>query len=393
MRKKVTLYAIADALGLSPSTISRVLNNKGRISPQVRKKVLQKALELGYLSPHSAPSSFRKQPGKIAVIYPRDDCFWKDVGYGVDRGVNYLGHMGIEAEIYRTDGHNVSQQIQILEEFLKRSDLAGVSFVPADFTQLDYYINALFLKGTSVSTFNVDAPLSKRLFYVGQNIYQAGKVAGELFCKILGPHARGKILILSSNKKAPSHLGRWQGLSEYVQENQLQMDVSQVYESQNEDQAYDLICQLLKDQEEFIGIFITTAFGIAGVGRALSEAGGKDLAVVGNDLSEEWMTYLYSGIVDFCLYQNPFLQGYLALRLLANSVFLEKKPVRPLLNVPIIPYSGECLKREALDLGRFLVDELDWTPEREFGNRENDHPETWVPTDFPEETLEPRGRE
>jgi len=48
MGEKVTLHNIAEALGLSPSTVSRALNNKGRVSKQTRERVLEMARQLGY---------------------------------------------------------------------------------------------------------------------------------------------------------------------------------------------------------------------------------------------------------------------------------------------------------------------------------------------------------
>ena len=44
----VTLKDIAEALGLSVTTVSRALTGQGRISSATRDRVLSKALEMGY---------------------------------------------------------------------------------------------------------------------------------------------------------------------------------------------------------------------------------------------------------------------------------------------------------------------------------------------------------
>lgn len=45
---KITLLDIANEANVSPSTVSRVLNNKGRISEETRARVLDVAIQLGY---------------------------------------------------------------------------------------------------------------------------------------------------------------------------------------------------------------------------------------------------------------------------------------------------------------------------------------------------------
>ena len=47
-KSKVLVQDIADALGLSRTTVSKVLNSSGSVSPKTRERVLQKAAELNY---------------------------------------------------------------------------------------------------------------------------------------------------------------------------------------------------------------------------------------------------------------------------------------------------------------------------------------------------------
>ena len=47
-KTKILVQDIADALNLSRTTVSKVLNNSGSVSPQTRERVLHKAAELNY---------------------------------------------------------------------------------------------------------------------------------------------------------------------------------------------------------------------------------------------------------------------------------------------------------------------------------------------------------
>ncbi|WP_299554127.1 LacI family DNA-binding transcriptional regulator [Seonamhaeicola sp.] len=71
MKKKATLQDIANALGISPSTASRALQNNPRISESVRKKVLELANELNYFSNKYPETVLPKKLNAIGVIVPK----------------------------------------------------------------------------------------------------------------------------------------------------------------------------------------------------------------------------------------------------------------------------------------------------------------------------------
>ncbi|HEY9561887.1 MAG TPA: LacI family DNA-binding transcriptional regulator [Anseongella sp.] len=69
----ITIYDIARALGISPSTVSRALKDDTIISSETRKKVQKTAAEMGY-QPNSIASSLRnKKTQTIGVITHRID--------------------------------------------------------------------------------------------------------------------------------------------------------------------------------------------------------------------------------------------------------------------------------------------------------------------------------
>lgn len=62
MGKRVTVYDISERLGLSPSTVSRVLNNSSLISEEKRQLILSTAEEMGYQK-----RIIRKQKGRAII--------------------------------------------------------------------------------------------------------------------------------------------------------------------------------------------------------------------------------------------------------------------------------------------------------------------------------------
>ncbi len=364
MSKKVTLNDIAKELGISLATVSRALNGKGRISKDLRKRIIEKAKELGYLSPRALSYNHRLDK-KMVILFPQDACFWSIVEKGVFDAIASLKEWGMEFKVYRTKGHNLSEQSVALESLLEKERFDALLIVPSDLTKLDYFINAFHIRGVKIATFNVDAPLSKRLFYVGQDYYAAGRMAGELFGVFLG-NKRSKICTITTNKQAPSHVMRWQGLTDFINENRLPYDASWVVEVKNEEEAFEVTSKYLVGEENICGIFMSTAFGNYGVGKALQEAGSrKELVVIGNDLSEEWKPFLEANLINCSLYQFPYLQGFLGVVLLTLCLTGNFPIDAEIINLPVVPLFPESIKGFALeDFERLLSALILW-------NREN----------------------
>ncbi|MEU3464322.1 LacI family DNA-binding transcriptional regulator [Streptomyces sp. NPDC006733] len=66
----MTIYQVAEAAGVSISTVSLALNHPARVNPQTRERVIQVAGELGYRSGAVASERARRSSGRIAVMAP-----------------------------------------------------------------------------------------------------------------------------------------------------------------------------------------------------------------------------------------------------------------------------------------------------------------------------------
>lgn len=79
------LEDVAKALRVSISTVSRSLSNSPRVKPETRKKIQEKAKELGYVPNQIAKSLISGKTGVIGVIIPRyDEPFFIEVCRGID---------------------------------------------------------------------------------------------------------------------------------------------------------------------------------------------------------------------------------------------------------------------------------------------------------------------
>jgi len=68
--RRVNLTDIARACGVAPSTVSRALNNPGRVSAEMHQRISQKAIEMGYASATLPQGPERRARGTIALVVP-----------------------------------------------------------------------------------------------------------------------------------------------------------------------------------------------------------------------------------------------------------------------------------------------------------------------------------
>ena len=73
MKKKTTIYDIAEKLNLTAATVSRALNNNLKISENTRKLVHETALEMNYEQNTLARALKSGKSFNVGVIVPRMD--------------------------------------------------------------------------------------------------------------------------------------------------------------------------------------------------------------------------------------------------------------------------------------------------------------------------------
>src|SRR5829696_10038031 len=67
---KVTLVTVAEAVGVSPATVSNAYNRPGKLSPALRERILATARDLGYPGPDPAARSLRRgRAGCIGLLF------------------------------------------------------------------------------------------------------------------------------------------------------------------------------------------------------------------------------------------------------------------------------------------------------------------------------------
>ena len=71
--KKMTMQDVAERAGVSPKTVSRVINNEPRVSESTRKKIQQIIKELDFQPNKSAQSLAADRSLLIGLLYDNPD--------------------------------------------------------------------------------------------------------------------------------------------------------------------------------------------------------------------------------------------------------------------------------------------------------------------------------
>ena len=92
MDKEVTIYDIAGRLGISPTTVSRALNNHKAVNEQTKQRIFKEAKEMGYRSNIFASNLRSKRTNTIGVIVPRlNSPFQSSAIAGMEKIANESG--------------------------------------------------------------------------------------------------------------------------------------------------------------------------------------------------------------------------------------------------------------------------------------------------------------
>ena len=133
--------------------------------------------------------------------------------------------------------------------------------------------------------------------------------------------AGGTVLALSGHSRLKAHLERLEGFREVLAESHPAVRVIRtVHDLADNGMSYREVLACLDTLPAPDAIYLT-GLGSAGVGRALVERGRTDIRFVCYDSIPETLDLLRRRIVNFSITQDPFMQGYLPVKLLFDHLF------------------------------------------------------------------------
>lgn len=140
-KSKITIHDISRELGIDSSTVSRALNNSPRVTETTKKKILEKAEELGYQRNSLASKLRTNKTNTIGVIVPRiSRHFFSTVISGIEEAAFDAGYDVIICQSL----DNLEREKKLIKTMLSnRVDgvLISISMETTHFDHLEDYKN------------------------------------------------------------------------------------------------------------------------------------------------------------------------------------------------------------------------------------------------------------
>jgi LacI family transcriptional regulator len=318
-KQKHGIHRIAEMASVSIGTVDRALHGRGGIKEATRKRILQIAQQIGY-SPNLAARalSVAKSRVRIGVCIPKEIRFFYDQLWGgVVYEARHLEHFGIEF-LNRPVQALGEGDIDAFKELLE-SRVDGIILTAGSPKELTPLINEAEEKGVRVVCVSTDAPESRRSSIVCVEPHLNGCLAGELMGKCV---PRGsKVAVVAGMLSTEDHRKKTDGFSEGFSRHCPEGKIISVVEGhEDENESFQKTSDLLRRFPTLDGLYVNTVNCLP-VCRALGARGfeGK-VKLITTDLFAEMAPYFQKGIITASIYQHPYRQGQIAVRLLADNL-------------------------------------------------------------------------
>lgn len=328
--KKITLQDIAKELGISKGTVDRAIHNRPDVNPDTRKKVLELIEKYEYKPDKVARSlSLKAKKVRIGVIYQkRPEFFWNNIKKGILAAEVELADFGLQV-LYRELNKNRQQNeiINYIDE-LVTAGVDAIALVPVNNPTVKQKINETCEKGIAVITLNDDITDSNRVFYVGPQMRQSGRLAGELTGKFL--RGKGRVLTINGSIQSLEYQERFEGFKEVIEGSYSGINIIANYTCDFEGMlgtGEGVIQSILENTGEIDAIYDVDGATLYNVGKIIKNSSKlTNIVLVGHEIWDGVKELMADGIIDACISQDPYSQGYFMVKLLFDYLVEGKKP-------------------------------------------------------------------
>jgi LacI family transcriptional regulator len=325
LRRKVRAVDVAAAAGVSSATVDRVLNGRGGVSPDKERRVLECAQRLGL------DRNFNARPLRIircgVLMQPVTNPFYARLSAGFAAANRRFAAANLQAAVYTYDISRPDEGAALALKLGETCDaLIVVSAEHAQISDALQHVSAYKPVIALVS----ELPISGRLAYVGIDNRAAGRLAGDLMGRFLGP-AGGDVVVVSGWHAFVALGEREMGFRATLAERHPACRLLSVIETSEQVEKVDeLVRETLLKHPSVRGLYNVSA-GNRRIAAVLRQLGREDIVVITHELTNERCSLLREGLVDVIIDQNPELEAMAAMNILGRHFGrLVEDPLGPL---------------------------------------------------------------
>lgn len=351
-RKKPTIIDIANALGISASTVHRALTNHPRTTALTRNRVIQMASKLGYKPNLAARYLSSKRAIRISVnVLSSSNPFWDDIRAGIqeERDSLDLRNAEVEFRTYTLEGGEQNAFQQALDQ---RVD--GMIAYPSRPAMLRPLMRRAARQNVPVVFVGTDAQATGRLSVVSVDAQASGSLAADLIGRIVG--GRGELGVTIRDAGINEHAEKVHAFEQTIGSHYPAMRVHTPVEDHGQSNlVYEQCRKLLAGNPSLVGLYVTNGLSLPVIQAAKDLGRIADLTIVTTDLFPALADQIRAGVVAATIFQRPRTQGQVAFRVLYHFLVEGECPPPQVSFAPHVVMRGNLdffLQREQRATGR-----------------------------------------
>jgi LacI family transcriptional regulator len=338
-RKNITIKDIARLAGVSAGTVDRVLHSRGRVSTEALGRVNKILEEIDYKPNVIARTLGSNKTYRIAALMPNpeQDPYWAQSRAGIRQAEAEWTHYNVHVEPFLFDLYN-KESLKVVAEAVHEAKPDGILIAPIFYHEALPFFELYKLSNIPFVLFNTNISEVGPLSFIGQNLYQSGRVGAELIN--LGQHNSGRLAVLHINEDIQNSvhlLEKERGFREYFEEKKSDFKIDTLNLGSQEGASFETQMNGLLNDPDLKGLFVSTSKGSFIAASFLKKYNKNEVTLVGYDMLEENLQHLREGTINFLINQNPKRQAFLGINYMADHlVFKKQTPLQDLLPLEVI---------------------------------------------------------
>jgi ribose transport system substrate-binding protein len=241
--------------------------------------------------------------------------YWQTAAAGFNKAA---AQYRVTAKVAGPDGHDPQAELAALHQAIAAKP-SGILISAADAGLLQSEIDAAVNAGIPVITVDSDAPGSRRLYFIGTNNREAGRLGGQRVIQKLGGAGNVVFFTLAGQTNTEERLQGYKDIFE-TRPNIHIVDVVDI--KGDATKAFDWAQEAMpltgaKKVDAFISLESSSSKAIADV---FKRTNATSRLLVGWDLNPDTLDQIKAGVIDSTVAQKPFTMGYVGLKAL-DEVF------------------------------------------------------------------------
>ena len=238
-------------------------------------------------------------------------AYWQSASAGLDK---VSAEYNVHADLSGPDTFDPKEQVDDFRAVVaKKPDGILVSVVDPKLMQPE--IDAAIEAGIPVLTVDSDAPSSKRLYFIGTNNREAGRLGGRALVQKLNSKGNVVVFTMPGQPNLDERLAGYKDLLATAPDIHI-VDVVDIAGQSTVafDQTEKDIAKTGKDRVD--GFVCLEASSGKEVGEVLKRANLKDRVVIAMDVDKDTLDLVKEGVIAATVAQKPFTMAYVGVKML-----------------------------------------------------------------------------